>query len=215
MQKNKILAVYPDLCDHSYITEAFTNAYNDVICVSGVIEAVKFLMEPAFCMVIIDSKLTIGEGAGVATTLKAVCDVPILIVNAVVYKKNQEHTEKHVYHGHHHLTVVHTEPLKDLNYHHILHFSELIIDPNRREVMVDGKTLNLTKIEFDILYFLARHKGRVMSRDQIYANVWTHDSSFDIDELVKAHIKRLRKKFVSSNRAYIHNVRGIGYKFSD
>lgn len=211
MQQNKILAVYPDLCDHSYITEAFT----DVICVSSIIEAVKALVENDFYMVLVDDKMTENGNDGVVTTLKTVADIPILVVSAVVYKKSPEHTEHHSHHGHHHLPTTHPEPSKELHDHRILHFGELIIDPNRREVHVEGIDLNLTKIEFDILYFLAQHKGRVMSRDQIYANVWTHDSSFDIDELVKAHIKRLRKKFASSKRTYIYNVRGIGYKFCD
>lgn len=215
MQKNKILAVYPDLCDHGYISDAFMDSANEVVCVTCIIEAVKCLVEYTFIMVLVDSKMVANGNDSITTTLKTITDVPILIVNAVIYKKTPHPAEHQPHHGHAHLTLAHADHSGELHYHRILHFGELIIDPNRREVLLSGHSLLLTKIEFDILYFLARHKGRVMSRDQIYANVWTHDSSFDIDELVKAHIKRLRKKFFSSRHEYIQNVRGIGYKFCD
>lgn len=48
MQKNKILAVYPDLCDHGYISDAFMDSANEVVCVTCIIEAVKCLIEYTF-----------------------------------------------------------------------------------------------------------------------------------------------------------------------
>lgn len=209
MKQNRILAVYPDICDHSCIMKAFA----DVICVSDIIEAVKTILVNDFYMILVDSKMVANGNESILITLKTVTTVPILVVNDVVHKNNFEHRERHLHQGYHHSQNIHPEVTRELRYHSILQFGELIIDPNRRKVCVEGTDLNLTKIEFDILYFLARHEGRVMSRDQIYANVWIHDSSFDIDELVKAHIKRLRKKFASLKYTYIYNVRGVGYKF--
>lgn len=214
MQKNKILALYPDIEDHHVLHEAFADSPNEIVCVTTLSEAVRLLVDQSFTLVFIDSKLIAGRSNEIATTIKTISNVPVLIVDSVIYAKNQkaENTSEkdhHHYHGH----TSHSD--SELHYHRVLTFNQLVIDPNRREVLLNGNDLGLTKIEFDIVYFLARHKGRVMSRDQIYANVWTHDSSFDVDELIKAHIKRLRKKFSQSDHEYIQNVRGIGYKFSD
>lgn len=214
MQKNKILALYPDIEDHHVLHEAFADSPNEIVCVTTLSEAVRLLVDQSFTLVFIDSKLIAGRSNEIATTIKTISNVPVLIVDSVIYAKNQKaenmsEKDRHHYHGH----TSHSG--SELHYHRVLTFNQLVIDPNRREVLLNGNDLGLTKIEFDIVYFLARHKGRVMSRDQIYANVWTHDSSFDVDELVKAHIKRLRKKFSQSDHEYIQNVRGIGYKFSD
>lgn len=214
MQKNKILALYPDIEDHHVLHEAFADSPNEIVCVTTLSEAVRLLVDQSFTLVFIDSKLIAGRSNEIATTIKTISNVPVLIVDSVIYANNQKaenmsEKDRHHYHGH----TSHSD--SELHYHRVLTFNQLVIDPNRREVLLNGNDLGLTKIEFDIVYFLARHKGGVMSRDQIYANVWTHDSSFDVDELVKAHIKRLRKKFSQSDHEYIQNVRGIGYKFSD
>lgn len=210
---NKILALYPDLGDYHVLYEAFADSQNEVVCVATVSEAVRLLVEQSFTLVFIDSKLIDSRGDEIATTIKTISNVPVIIVDSVIYAKNQKAENKHETDHHYHGHISHSDSA--LHYHRVLTFNRLVIDPNRREVLFNGNDLGLTKIEFDIVYFLAHHKGRVMSRDQIYTNVWTHDSSFDVDELVKAHIKRLRKKFSQSDHEYIQNVRGIGYKFSD
>ncbi len=211
---NKILALYPDLEDHHILHEAFADSHNEIVCVTTVSEAVRLLVEQSFTLVLIDSKVIDRRSDEIATTIKTISNVPVIIADSVVYAKKDKTESPHgMEHHHKHGHIVHSD--SGLHYHKVLTFDQLVIDPNRREVLLNGSSLCLTKIEFDIVYFLARHKGRVMSRDQIYANVWMHDSSFDVDELVKAHIKRLRKKFSPSNHEYIQNVRGVGYKFSD
>ena len=218
MQMNRILAVYPDLAEHGVLIDVLSGSCDEIICVCSVIEAVKVLMEQRFNLIFVDSKMLTGGNSDITTTLKTVSNAPVIVVDEVVYRKTVNEAETPAEsrspsssHAEHH----HSPADKDLHYHRVLTFDELIIDPNRREVVLNGVDLCFTKIEFDILYFLARHKGRVMSRDQIYANVWTHDTSFDVDELVKAHIKRMRKKFAHARHEYIQNIRGIGYKFSD
>lgn len=106
MQKNKILAVYPDLCDHSYISDAFADSANEVVCVTCIIEAVKCLIEYTFIMVLVDSKMVANGNDSITTTLKTLTDVPILIVNAVIYKKTPHPVEHHPHHGHAYLGKV-------------------------------------------------------------------------------------------------------------
>lgn len=91
---------------------------------------------------------------------------------------------------------------------------DLVIDPSTRQVFLKGKELNFTRKEFDLLFCLASNAGRVISREQLYEQVWSEDTAYDVDGLVKTHIKTLRKKLSESGTEYIKNVWGVGYRFS-
>ena len=91
---------------------------------------------------------------------------------------------------------------------------ELTIDPIHRQVVLKGKWLELTRKEFDVLYFLASHPGQVFTREQIYHNVWHNEADYNVDESVKSSIKALRKKLTQAPKEYIQNVRGVGYRFA-
>lgn len=91
--------------------------------------------------------------------------------------------------------------------------TDLVINPQSHQALLNGVNLQLTRIEFDLLYCLASHMGRVLSREQLYDLVWKEHSAYHVDEVVKAHIKALRRKLEKSNVEYIKNVWGIGYQF--
>jgi DNA-binding response OmpR family regulator len=89
------------------------------------------------------------------------------------------------------------------------------IDPTAREVRVDGKTIELTPREFDLLYFFARHPGKVFSRLDLLNQVWgyQHDG---YEHTVNTHINRLRTKVESdpADPRRILTVWGRGYKLA-
>lgn len=91
--------------------------------------------------------------------------------------------------------------------------TELMINPTYRQVSLEGNWLNLTRKEFDLLYFLASSPGQVFTREQIYRNVWHGETDYHVDEAVKSSIKALRKKLNPASKEYIENVRGVGYRF--
>jgi len=95
-----------------------------------------------------------------------------------------------------------------------LHFDELLIDPDTREVWHDSAQIELTPREFDLLYALAEQPGRVFNRDQLLERVWGHDFA-GIDRVVDVHIGLLRRKLEDdpANPTVIQTVRGVGYKF--
>jgi two-component system alkaline phosphatase synthesis response regulator PhoP len=95
-----------------------------------------------------------------------------------------------------------------------LHFDEVQIDPDRREVWCGGSQVDLTPREFDLLYALAEQPGRVFNRDQLLERVWGHDFA-GIDRVVDVHIGLLRRKLENdpANPSMIQTVRGVGYKF--
>lgn len=77
-----------------------------------------------------------------------------------------------------------------------------------------GKRIEIDKKEFDLLFCLASNPGQVFSREQLYNYVW-EEAIYNVDDVVKAHIKGLRKKLSDVKTTYIKNVWGIGYYFHD
>lgn len=89
----------------------------------------------------------------------------------------------------------------------------IVIDPDARDATIDGKGVSLTPKEFEMLEFLAKRRGRAVSRDEILENIW-EDEIPDSDKIVAVYIRRLRKKLeVNPNEPErILTVRGFGYK---
>ena len=96
----------------------------------------------------------------------------------------------------------------------VLSFADLSLDPDRREVLVDGAAVTLTTLEFDLLVALVSQPGRVFSRRQLLEAVWGWDYVGD-DRVVDVHIRNLRRAL--GDRAdtprLIGTVRGVGYRF--
>jgi two-component system phosphate regulon response regulator PhoB len=90
---------------------------------------------------------------------------------------------------------------------------DLIIHPERFEVLVAGETVNLTATEFHILHFLVQHPGWVFTRTQIIDAVKGTDYPVT-DRSVDVQIVGLRKKLKAAGE-YIETVRGIGYRFKE
>ena len=92
----------------------------------------------------------------------------------------------------------------------------LEIDPRSHLVYRDGKQVYLTPKEFDILYFLAKNRGEVFTKEQIYQAVWNDEYALG-DSNIMAFIRKLRKKIEPQpdSPKYIITSWGIGYKFTD
>lgn len=95
-----------------------------------------------------------------------------------------------------------------------LQFNQLSIEPAARQVKKNNDELDLTQTEYDLLFVLARHKGRVLSREQLIESVWGYDYFGDA-RVIDTHIRRLRRKIEddTTDPRYIVTVRGIGYRF--
>lgn len=89
----------------------------------------------------------------------------------------------------------------------------LSIDDDKKEVRVDGDLVKLTPIEYRILLFLVKNKGRVFSIGQIYENIW-NEEAIAADNTVAVHIRHIREKIEINPREprYLKVVWGLGYK---
>jgi two-component system alkaline phosphatase synthesis response regulator PhoP len=90
------------------------------------------------------------------------------------------------------------------------HVGDLSIDPARREVRLNSRTLDLRTQEFDLLLALAEHRGLVLSREQILQKAWGFDF-YGQTRTVDVHVAHLRKKIEGSS-VKIETVTGVGYK---
>ena len=89
----------------------------------------------------------------------------------------------------------------------------LTIDTDGCRALKDGRDLELTAREFEILQYLAENKGRVISRERLYEAIWNEDS-FGCDNTVMVHIRHLREKMESdpTTPQYLITMKGLGYK---
>lgn len=94
----------------------------------------------------------------------------------------------------------------------VIQLPDLIIDPQRYEVKVAGKSIVLTKKEFEILYYLARRPGRVVARDTLLNDIWG-DDVIVIDRTVDVHIRKIREKLGPQHKDLIDTIKGVGYRF--
>jgi len=97
----------------------------------------------------------------------------------------------------------------------VLSASGVILDTARRTVCVNDCPVELTKREFDLLHYLLKNKGIVLSRDTLMDNVWDYDFDGETNS-VDVYIRFLRSKIDEAfNIKLIHTVRGVGYVIKD
>ena len=89
-----------------------------------------------------------------------------------------------------------------------LHYRDLVVDLDTREAALDGRPLDLTAREFELLRTFLAAPGRVFTREMLLSRLWGYDF-FGDERVVDSHIKNLRHKL---GRDYIETVRGVGYR---
>ena len=90
-------------------------------------------------------------------------------------------------------------------------YGGIMIDPEGRTVKVDGKQIEMSLREYELLKYLVDNNGIALSRDKILNNVWNYDYYGD-SRTIDSHIKKIRHKLGKKGK-YIETMRGIGYKF--
>ncbi len=97
-----------------------------------------------------------------------------------------------------------------------IHRGALVIEVDKRKVLLDGGRVELTPKEFDLLLLLASHPGRTYSREELLNLVWGYQYA-GYEHTVNSHINRLRAKIErdATNPRYILTTWGVGYRFND
>jgi DNA-binding response OmpR family regulator len=98
---------------------------------------------------------------------------------------------------------------------HRLSFRKLTIDLDTRIVHIGDGQVELHAKEFDILHYLAKNQGRILTKQQIYEEIWQEPYAYD-DNNIMGYISKLRKQIEPdpNHPTYIQTVKGVGYRFS-
>ena len=203
--------------------------YNVAKAKNGV-EALKLLEEKHFDLVLLDVMMPKMDGKETLKKIREKYNIPVIMVTAKTSEKDKVEgltlgADDYV-----------TKPIKPLELlarvkAQLRRFT--VLNPNKaevddpdeitirnlylnkvtHEVKVDEEQIKLTKIEFDILYLLARNANKVFSTEEIFENVWK-EKNFDATNNVMVHIRRLRNKLKEETREekIITTVWGVGYK---
>jgi len=96
-----------------------------------------------------------------------------------------------------------------------IHFGNVMIDKKSYSIKVEGQEVSLSAKEFELLFYLAKHKNQVFSKSQLLDAIWGFEAYGD-ENTITVYIRRIREKIeaIPSNPTYIKTVWGIGYKFS-
>lgn len=226
--KKKILVIDKDLAVCRLICENMQNKFTDVRYMMSITEALASYMTESYCLVILDVQISDMNSIKTLQTIRNAKCVPILALTG--HLSSDEKAFLYCAGAYAHIekplnmdicvaqanTLMHLYIDADFDQNlwaPVIHRGGLIISPHCRQVLLEGKSLALTRKEFDLLYFLASYPRQVFSRQQLYSHVWENDSILAVDETVKSHIKTLRKKLGSVGKSYIQNIWGVGYKF--
>lgn len=95
----------------------------------------------------------------------------------------------------------------------LVDFGVLHLDAEKYEVKVSGKNIQLTSMEFKLLYYFLTHPGKVATRDKLLNKIWGYEADLTT-RTVDTHIKRLREKLKVAGD-YIETIRGVGYRFKE
>lgn len=94
----------------------------------------------------------------------------------------------------------------------VISFGELVINLDAHQVLLNGKPVDLTFKEFELLRTLASTPGRVYSREELLKSIWGYDY-FGGTRTVDVHVRRLRAK-IEGTRRYVETVHSVGYRFT-
>ena len=93
----------------------------------------------------------------------------------------------------------------------VMKFDGLVVNFAARTIYIDGKRVNLTPKEYDLLFYLIQNRNIALSRDKLLSDIWGYDF-FGDDRTIDTHIKNLRNN-LGPYRDFIVTLRGVGYKF--
>lgn len=225
-----ILIISSDKLDSEGMSRRLASEITTVYLAANVEEAIKYLSVKNLCLIILDAEISQQDDHMLLKAIDKLKIAPVLILSSRPGHVDRLETLQAGAHAYMGLPFTIEECLAQAQALMKIHADRdtksdclftiivgngLTIDPYTRQVFMNGKEVKLTKKEFDLLVCLASSPGQVFSREQLYNYVWNEQAVYNIDDVVKAHIKALRRKLSDADVTYIRNVWGIGYYFHD
>jgi len=185
-------------------------------------EAVSLCREFDFDIVIMDVMMPELDGFSACSEIRRSKDIPVIMLSA----RGEEYDKIHGFEVGVDDYVVKPFSPKELMFRisavlkrkraaqparDMVSFAGLTVDFTGRMVYVDGKRVDLSPKEYDLLFFLVRNRGIALSREKLLNEVWGYDFYGD-DRTLDTHIKLLRKSLGAYSK-FIVTLRGVGYRF--
>ena len=217
---SKILVVDDEMKIREIIKKYATFEGHEVTEASGGLEAVSLCREKDFDIIILDIMMPDLDGFSVCREIRKSSSTPVIMLSA----RGEEYDKIHGFEVGVDDYVVKPFSPKELmmrvaaivkrssgNDADVVKIKGLKIDFTGRIVSIDGKTLDLTPKEYDLLFYLVKNRGIALTREKLISNVWGYDF-FGDDRTLDTHIKLLRKN-LGQYSSYIVTLRGVGYRF--
>ncbi|MGY1451886.1 response regulator transcription factor [Streptomyces sp. SS8] len=226
----RVLVVEDDQFVRSALIRHLTEASHTVRSVGTALEALREVAHLGFDVVILDLGLPDLDGAEALKMLRGITQVPVIIATArddeaeIVRLLNDGADDYLVKpFSVEHLSARMAAVLRragtgaggggaGAEADRAIRAGGLVIDPLRRQAELDGRALDLTRREFDLLAFLAQRPGVVVPRRELLAEVW--QQSYGDDQTIDVHLSWLRRKLgeTAASPRYLHTLRGVGVK---
>ncbi len=228
MASESILIVEDDLGIQKLLALYFEKRGYDVEIADDGKAAMEILKNNSIDIIVLDIEMPLMDGYEVCQKVRAYSDIPIIFIsnNRMIEDKlkglnlgGDDYITKPF-----DFEELHARIKSNLRRYQLLTNQSKVfradnhsveINVESKECFINGKKIELTAIETDILMLLVEEPNRVFSLEQIYDGVWGHDHIGD-PLTVKVHIKNLRNKIEkdSTNPTFIVTVRGFGYRFN-
>jgi len=226
---NKILIVDDDVQLSMLLKKCIENeAVIADVCNDGE-TALKAVHQNKYQLIVLDIMMPGMDGFEVIEKIRKISEVPIMMLTAKDKSTDKVHGLRlgaddyltkpfdvdefiaRVFSLIRRYTVLNGDSDKD---EHTLSFHGLEINMDTYTVTSNGKIVDLHAKEFEILSFLAKNQGKIVTKQQIYEEVWQEQYSYD-DNNIMSYISKLRKKIEPNPNkpTYIQTVKGIGYRF--
>ena len=220
-----MLIVEDDATIRTALVRALTARQHSTMTAPTAMEGLQSLVEHRPDVVLLDLGLPDLDGASLLAMIRAVSDVPVIVVSArdegaeIVALLNAGADD--------YLVKPFAADQLDARIRAVLRRAEsaevsgpvtvggIVVDARARTALLDGVPLDLSPKEFDLLYYLAERSGEVVGKRELLAKVWNQPYG-GADKTVDVHLSWLRRKLGESAEAprYLHRVRGVGVKLA-
>ncbi len=217
----KLLVIDDDIDLREIIVEYAKYENYEILEAEDGIKGIELIKENDFDLIIVDVMMPKIDGFTTVKEIKKIKDIPIIMLSA----RSEEYDKLYGYE----IGIVDymTKPFsprelmakikvatrKNENLSSKYMFSNVVINTDSRKVMVDDNVVEFTLKEYDVLLYLVKNKGIVLSREQILNGVWGYEY-YGVDRTVDTHIKLIRNK-LDKYKEHIKTLRGVGYKFDE
>ncbi len=200
----------------------------DVNYAMSVKEALNFLLSIEYCLVIVCISSLVSNSIAIIRLIRETHPIPIMVLaprlelsekiklfhsGANACLEQPVDATLWVAQAHSLIQLYLDAKIADNKERPLVFGTELIINSIYRHVIINGDPLELTRTEFDLLYYMAKHPNQIFSRQQLYRQIWGDDLGISGENTVRSHIGNLYKKLADVGKNYIQNARGVGYKF--